>query len=36
MYFSPRHYSEDPIQYLRFYKIFSTHIMVNIQNNFNI
>ena len=33
MYFSHRHYSEDPIQYLWFYKIFSK-IMVNIINKF--
>ena len=34
MYFSHRHYSEDPIQYLWFYKIFSKMI-VNIKINFN-
>ena len=34
MYFSHIHYSEDPIQYLWFYKIFSK-IMVNIKINFN-
>ena len=34
MYFSHGHYSEDPIQYLWFYKIFSK-IMVNIKNKFN-
>ena len=33
MYFSHRHYSEDPIQYLLFYKLFSK-IMVNIKNKF--
>ena len=31
MYFSLIHYSEDPIQYLWFYKIFSK-IMVDIKN----
>ena len=31
MYFSLRHYSEDQIQNLWFYKIFSK-IMVNIKN----
>ena len=31
MYFSHRHYSEDPIHYLWFYKIFSK-IIVNIKN----
>ena len=34
MYFSHKHYSEDPIQYLWFYKIFSK-IMINIKINVN-
>ena len=34
MYFSHRHYSEDPIQYLWFYNIFSK-IMMNIKINCN-
>ena len=34
MYFSHRHYSEDTIQYLWFYNIFSK-IMMNIKINFN-
>ena len=33
MYFSHRHYSEDPIEYLWFYKIL-TKLMVNIKNKF--
>ena len=33
MYFSHIHYSEDPIQYLWFYKIFSK-IIVYIKNKF--
>ena len=34
MYFRHRQYSEDPIHYLWFYKIFSK-IMINIKININ-